>query len=65
MTDNPDFIEVQKYLSGVDYPASRDDLIKAARDNGAGDAVVSLLEGIADREYDGPTGVSEAVAGND
>ncbi|QFU89902.1 DUF2795 domain-containing protein [Amycolatopsis sp. YIM 10] len=30
-------IEVQKHLSGVDYPAGRDDLVAAARSNGADD----------------------------
>ncbi|MFC5382607.1 DUF2795 domain-containing protein [Aquipuribacter nitratireducens] len=56
-------IEVQKYLSGVDYPAGRDALVRRARDNGAPDEVVEELQGIADREYDGPSGVSEQLSG--
>jgi hypothetical protein len=34
----PDFIEVQKHLAGVSYPAEKDDLIEVARGNDAPDA---------------------------
>lgn len=56
-------IEVQKYLSGVDYPASRDALVQHARQADAPQEVVDLLEGIDDREYEGPSGVSAQLAG--
>jgi Protein of unknown function (DUF2795) len=59
---NPDFIEVQKYLSGMDYPATKSDIVAHARGQGAGEDVVQALEQIADREYDGPNAVSEEVA---
>jgi hypothetical protein len=57
----PSPTDIQKALSGVDYPASKDDLVAHARSQGASDDVVSALEGIADREYEGPSGVSKAV----
>ena len=60
---NPDFIEVQKSLSGVDYPASKQDLLEHARGQGAGDDVLQALQRIPDREYDGPNAVSQEVAG--
>jgi hypothetical protein len=60
---NPDFIEVQKSLSGVDYPASKQDLLEHARSQGAGDDVLQALQQIPDREYDGPNAVSQEVAG--
>jgi hypothetical protein len=59
---NPSFIEVQKYLAGVDYPADRDALVQHARDNDAPDEIVEALQDIDDRSYDGPSGVSEQVA---
>lgn len=59
---NPDFIEAQKYLSGIDYPATKGDLIERARSQGAGEDVVQALERIPDREYDGPNAVSEEIA---
>lgn len=56
-------IELQKHLGGVDYPASRDDLVKKAEENGADDEVLEALRGIPDREYDAPTAVTKAVSG--
>lgn len=60
-TPNP--IQVQKFLGGIDYPASKEDIVRTAKDAGADENVLNALEGIPDREYDGPTAVSEAVAG--
>ncbi|MDK3258607.1 DUF2795 domain-containing protein [Blastococcus capsensis] len=54
-------IDIQKALSGVDYPASKDDLVRHAEQNGGGDEVVEALKKIEDREYEGPSGVSSAV----
>ena len=56
-------IELQKHLGGVDYPASRDDLVKKAEENGADEEVLEALRGIPDREYDAPTAVTKAVSG--
>jgi hypothetical protein len=56
-----EFIEVQKALGGISYPASRDQLIKHAQGNKAGQDVLDALAGLPDREYDGPTEVSSAV----
>ena len=47
MTENPTAIELQKYLGGVDYPASKDDLVRVARSNGAPDDVAGALEPFA------------------
>ncbi|WP_337059967.1 DUF2795 domain-containing protein [Kineococcus sp. G2] len=54
-------IDVQKALHGVDYPASKDALLEAAEGNGASKEVKDALAGIADREYEGPTGVSAEI----
>jgi uncharacterized protein DUF2795 len=59
---NPSFIEVQKFLAGIDYPADRDELVEHAQENGAPDEIVEALQSIADRSYDGPNAVSEQVA---
>ncbi|MGP3955173.1 DUF2795 domain-containing protein [Nonomuraea sp. 3N208] len=61
MNTAPNPIDLQKHLSGVDYPASKDDLVKAARDHGAGEDIVKALEKMPDRQYDGPNAVSQAV----
>ncbi|WP_298179207.1 DUF2795 domain-containing protein [Saccharomonospora sp.] len=54
----PSPIRMQKYLSGVDYPCNREDLVQHARDQGADDDVLRNLESIPDRTYDGPNAVS-------
>ncbi|MFJ6653957.1 DUF2795 domain-containing protein [Microbacterium sp. NPDC091313] len=64
MADNPTPIELQKYLGGVDYPASKDDLVSAARGNGAPDDLVSALENAGPDSFDSPTGVSSALSGS-
>lgn len=62
VNDNPDFIEVQKFLAGVDYPASKEELVRTAEQSGAGDEVLSALRALSDRQYESPTEVSEQVA---
>ncbi|WP_411557688.1 DUF2795 domain-containing protein [Plantibacter sp. MPB07] len=64
MAENPTPIELQKYLSGVDYPASRDELVRTAHDQGAPDDVIEALEQADQDEFDGPTAVSSAVSGD-
>ncbi|UOY01336.1 DUF2795 domain-containing protein [Blastococcus sp. PRF04-17] len=56
-------IDIQKALSGMDYPASKQDIVARAEQEGAGDEVLEALRGIEDREYEGPSGVSSAVFG--
>lgn len=58
----PNPIEIQRHLSGVDYPASKDDLVSTAQREGAAEDVVDALRSLPDREYDSPTAVSSAVA---
>ena len=56
-----DVTEVQKALKGVDYPASREDLVEHARGNHAPDEVISALENADQEEFEGPSGVMAAV----
>ena len=55
-------IHLQKALKDVSYPASKDDLIAKAKDNGADDEVMTFLDGIPDREYGGPNGVTKEIS---
>ena len=58
-------IDLQKHLGGVDYPASRDDLIRTAEDQGAGEEVVAAIRNLPDREFDSPADVSKAYSDAD
>jgi hypothetical protein len=57
-----EFIKVQKSLSGISYPATRDQLVDHARSHHADDDVLDALRSIPDQEYDGPNEVSKAVS---
>ncbi|GAA4283309.1 DUF2795 domain-containing protein [Brevibacterium daeguense] len=61
MAEKPNPIQAQKFLSGIDYPASRDDLVKKAEQSGADDKVMSALKGLEDRKYDSPADVSKGI----
>ena len=56
-------IDIQKALSGMDYPAGREDIVTHAEQHGADEEVLDALRKIEDRQYDGPSGVSSAVFG--
>jgi hypothetical protein len=55
----PNPIQMQKFLSGIDYPADRDQLVEHARGQGADDAVLEGLSALPDRTFDGPNAVSQ------
>jgi len=59
---NPNPIEIQKYLSGIDYPASKDDIVATAEKEGATGEALEALKNIPDGDYDAPTAVSSAVS---
>lgn len=54
-------IQVQKFLKGVNYPATRQDLVATARREGADRNVIETLERIPDRSYAKPTEVAKAI----
>ncbi|MBE2316527.1 DUF2795 domain-containing protein [Solirubrobacter sp. CPCC 204708] len=60
MDVNP--IELQKHLKGVDYPASKDDVVSTAESNGAPDDILDALRSMNKDSFDGPTAVTEALS---
>ena len=57
-----EFIKVQKFLSGVHYPATKQELVDHARGKKADKDALDALRQIPDQEYGGPNEVSRAVA---
>jgi len=55
-------IEVQKYLSGIDYPATKQQLVEHAQDQGASEEIVEHLQQMPDDRFDGPNEVSRAIS---
>jgi hypothetical protein len=62
VADNPNPIQMQKFLGGIDYPASKDDLVRHAEQQGADKDVLDNLRKMPDREYNGPNAVSQEFA---
>ncbi|MEO3813703.1 DUF2795 domain-containing protein [Sphaerisporangium sp. B11E5] len=59
-----EFIHVQKYLSGVDYPATKEQLLEHAERQKADEKAMEALRQLPDGTFDGPNEVSRAVAGS-
>lgn len=62
MADTPNPIQIQKFLGGIDYPASKDTILSTAKGKGADEPVLTALGNIEDRQYDGPNAVSKAIS---
>lgn len=60
---NPNAIQMERYVEGLTFPASRDDLVRQASERGADEQVVNTLRKLPDIEYDGPNAVSNALSG--
>jgi len=54
-------IQLQKHLKGVDYPASKEDLLEHAKQQGADENALSALEQLPDEQYQTPAEVSKAI----
>ena len=54
-------IEVQKHLKGMRYPASKEDLVSTAEQNGADEDLLEQLRSVDRDEFTGPDDVMEAL----
>ena len=61
MADNVSPVAVEKHLKGIDYPASKQDLIQHAQGQDAPEEVIDLLNQMPEKEYDSPADVSKGV----
>ena len=58
---NTSLIEVQNFLKRVDYPATKEDLLEIARENGAKKEILSLIEDLSEDEFANPAEVSKGI----
>lgn len=54
-------IKVQKFLGGLDYPAGKQDILDKAKEHGADEDTLHMLEQIPDQDYASPVAVSREV----
>ncbi|HOS28952.1 MAG TPA: DUF2795 domain-containing protein [Desulfomonilia bacterium] len=52
--------ELEKYLKGVDYPASKSDLVSKAKANGAPSEVIDMINSLSQDQFNSPIDVSKA-----
>jgi hypothetical protein len=53
--------EIEKFLDGMHYPASKHDLNRKARDNQAPDIIIDLINSLPQRRFSSPADVSKAI----
>lgn len=63
MAVNP--IEMQKALGGVNYPASKKEIVDQASKHKAGQEVMKALDSLPDKEYESPAAINKEVGRGD
>ena len=53
---------VQSYLAGVSYPATKQELVKTARQNDAPGDILQILEAFQEEKFGGPQDVMKAYS---
>jgi Protein of unknown function (DUF2795) len=54
-------VKLQEYVEGLDYPVSKEDLVRRAMENGADTEVLHLLHSLPADYFASPAELSEAV----
>jgi hypothetical protein len=57
-------LQIADILATVRYPANKDAIVDAARDAGASNEVLSMLDGLPEQDYADVDAVTRWVAGN-
>ncbi len=58
---NVNQVQVQKFLGGVNYPASKEDLVSYAKQEAADNNVLQTIQALPYHNFDTPAVVSEAI----
>lgn len=54
-------VQLQEYLAGLDYPVSKEDLVRWGQENGASTEVLQMLRALPVEQFDSPAELSEAL----
>jgi hypothetical protein len=54
-------VEIQKSLKDIDFPCKKQDLIQHAKNHGADEDVLNILQQLPEQEYHNAIDVSKAV----
>ena len=53
-------VEIEKALKGMDYPASKQDLVQKAKSNNASQDVIQTIQNLPQDQFNSPTDVQKA-----
>lgn len=53
--------QVEKFIKGIKFPASKQDLILQAEGNNADQDVLNILENVPDKQFNSPIDISIAI----
>ena len=53
-------VEIEKALKGMNYPASKQDLVQKAKQNNASQDVIQTIENLPQNQFKSPTDVQKA-----
>lgn len=65
MWGHPPASAIQAALKGIHYPASKQDLVSQARQNGAPDGLINWIQGLPQSQFGGPQDVQKAFGKED
>jgi hypothetical protein len=54
-------VQVQKFLGGLDYPCTREQILQKARSEGADQNVMRALEQLPERRFESPVSISKEI----
>ncbi|MEU7755257.1 DUF2795 domain-containing protein [Micromonospora sp. NPDC049101] len=54
-------VQLQEYLAGLDYPVSREDLIRWGQENGASTEMLQMLQSLPPEQFNSPDELNAAL----
>ncbi|NYF54973.1 DUF2795 domain-containing protein [Micromonospora purpureochromogenes] len=54
--------QLQDYLAGLDYPVSREDMVRWGQENGASTELLQMLRALPAEQFNDPAELHEALA---
>ncbi|MFE9655967.1 DUF2795 domain-containing protein [Micromonospora sp. NPDC006431] len=54
-------VQLQEFLAGLDYPVSREDLVRWCQENGASTETLQLIKALPAEEFDSPAELADAL----
>ena len=55
-------VQFQEYLAGLDYPVSREDLVRWGQENGASTEMLQMLRALPAEQFASPADLNEALS---